>query len=323
MVPRSNPGRRKSHSGKRKGLVSTSRNKRERATRPHRERQQSAELVIITGMSGSGKASVLKAFEDLGYYCVDNLPVELIPRFAELAVQSAEIRRTALVVDVREGSQLEQLPGILKSVRRMIPTKVVYLEASDAVLVRRFSETRRPHPLGTDAPVKSALRAERRHLGDIRSLADFVIDTSKFNVHELRAHITERFREKSSEKGILVSSVSFGFRHGVPEDADLVFDVRFLPNPHFVPEFRPLTGRHPRVAKYIRSFPQTKEFIQRISELLVYLLPHYINEGKSYLTIGFGCTGGQHRSVMIAEEVGKHLRQAGYRVKVVHRDSPK
>ena len=323
MAPRRNPGRLKSHSGKRKGLVSTSRNKRERATRPHRERQQSAELVIITGMSGSGKASVLKAFEDLGFYCVDNLPVELIPRFAELAVQSAEIRRTALVVDVREGSQLEQLPGILKSVRRMIPTKVVYLEASDAVLVRRFSETRRPHPLGTDAPVKSAIRVERRHLGDIRSLADFVIDTSKFNVHELRAHITERFREKSSEKGILVSSVSFGFRHGVPEDADLVFDVRFLPNPHFVPEFRPLTGRHPRVAKYIRSFPQTKEFIQRISELLVYLLPHYINEGKSYLTIGFGCTGGQHRSVMIAEEVGKHLRQAGYRVKVVHRDSPK
>ncbi len=323
MVPHRNPGRLKSHSGKREGLVSTSGNKRERATRPHRQRQQSAELVIITGMSGSGKASVLKAFEDIGYYCVDDLPVELIPRFAELAVQSAEIRRTALVVDVREGSQLEQLPGILKSVRRMIPTKVVYLEASDAVLVRRFSETRRPHPLGTDAPVKSAIRAERRHLGDIRSLADFVIDTSKFNVHELRAHITERFREKSSEKAILVSSVSFGFRHGVPEDADLVFDVRFLPNPHFVPEFRPLTGRHPRVAKYIRSFPQTKEFIQRISELLVYLLPHYINEGKSYLTIGFGCTGGQHRSVMIAEEVGKHLRQAGYRVKVVHRDSPK
>jgi len=322
MAPRSNPRRLKSHRGKRKGLVSTSGNKRERATRRHRQRQQSAELVIITGMSGSGKASVLKAFEDLGYYCVDNLPVELIPRFAELAVQSAEIRRTALVVDVREGSQLEQLPGLLKSVRRMIPTKVVYLEASDAVLVRRFSETRRPHPLGTDAPVKSALRAERRHLGDIRSLADFVIDTSKFNVHELRAHITERFREKSSEKGILVSSVSFGFRHGVPEDADLVFDVRFLPNPHFVAEFRPLTGRHPRVAKYIRSFPQSKEFIQRISELLVYLLPHYINEGKSYLTIGFGCTGGQHRSVMIAEEVGKHLRQAGYRVKVVHRDSP-
>lgn len=312
MTPPKSPGR---STPKRKG------NKGSRSTA--RQTEHSAELVIITGMSGSGKASVLKAFEDVGYYCVDNLPVELIPRFAELAVQSVEVGRTALVVDVREGSQLDQLPGILKSVRRMIPTKVVYLEASDAVLLRRFSETRRPHPLGTDAPVKSALKAERRHLGAIRRLADFVIDTSKFNVHELRAHITERFREKSSEKGILVSCVSFGFRHGVAEDADLVFDVRFLPNPHFVPEFRPLTGRDPRVAKYIRSFPQTKEFIQRISDLLVYLLPHYIHEGKSYLTIGFGCTGGQHRSVMIAEDVGRNLRKAGYRVKVVHRDSPK
>jgi UPF0042 nucleotide-binding protein len=282
-----------------------------------------AELAIITGISGSGKASALKAFEDLGYYCVDNLPVELIPRFAELAVQSGEIQRTALVVDVREGTKLEQLPGILKSVKRMIPTKVIYLEASDAALLRRFSETRRPHPLGTDAPVKSALKEERRHLKPIRAIADFVIDTSKFNVHELRAHITERFKQQASDKNILVSCVSFGYKHGVPEDADLVFDVRFLPNPHFVPEFRPLSGRHPRVAKYIRSFPQTQEFLSRISNLLVYLLPHYIGEGKSYLTISFGCTGGQHRSVMMAEEVGKHLRKAGYRVKVVHRDSLK
>ena len=288
-----------------------------------RDAVHTPELVIITGMSGSGKASVLKAFEDLGYYCVDNLPIDLIPQFAELAVPTGEIRRTALVVDVREGTKFEKLPAILKSVRRTIPTKVVFLEASDAVLLRRFSETRRPHPLGTDAPVKASLKTERRHLGSIRRLADYVIDTSKFNVHELRAHIYEIFQEKSPEKGILVSCVSFGFRQGVPEDADLVFDVRFLPNPHFVPEFRPLTGRHPRVAKYIRSFPQTREFVSRISDLLVYLLPHYIHEGKSYLTIGFGCTGGQHRSVMIAEEVGKHLRRAGYRVKVVHRDSPK
>src|SRR5580698_2999684 len=287
-----------------------------------RKSQRSRELVIITGMSGSGKASVLKAFEDLGYYCVDNLPVELIPSFAELALQSRDIRRTALVVDVREGSKLEKLPGILQSVRKMIPTKVVFLEASDAILLRRFSETRRPHPLGTDSPVKTALKQERRHLSAIRRYADFVIDTSKFNVHELRAHINERFHEQSAEKSILVSSVSFGFRQGVPEDADLVFDVRFLPNPHFVPEFRPLTGRDPKVAKYIRSFPQTREFISRISNLLVYLLPHYIHEGKSYLTIAFGCTGGQHRSVMIAEEVGKHLRRAGYRVKIGHRDSP-
>src|SRR5207253_4834772 len=167
------------------------------------------------------------------------------------------------------------------------------------------------------------LKAERKWLGPIRKLADIVIDTSKFNVHELRAHVLEQFTKKTTGKGMLVSVVSFGFKQGVPEDADLVFDVRFLPNPHFVPEFKPLTGRHPKVAAYIRSFPQTQEFIERISELLVYLLPHYIREGKSYLTISFGCTGGQHRSVMISEDVARRLRKAGYRVKVVHRDSPK
>ena len=288
-----------------------------------RDGHRDGELVIITGMSGSGKASVLKAFEDLGFYCVDNLPVGLIPRFAELAGQSSEIERTALVVDVREGRQLEELPAIVKSVRRMIATRVIFLEASDSVILRRYSETRRPHPLGTHTSVKASLAAERRHLRPIRALADLVIDTSKFNVHELRAHITDLFQKKGDGKNILVSCVSFGFKHGVPDDADLIFDVRFLPNPHFVPEFRPLTGRHPKVAKYIRSFPQTAEFIQRISDLLVYLLPHYVHEGKSYLTIAFGCTGGQHRSVMIAEEVAKHLKKAGYRLKVVHRDSPK
>jgi len=290
----------------------------------HEKHRDGSELVIITGMSGSGKASALKVFEDLGYYCVDNLPVELIPRFAELAVQSGEIPRTALVVDVREGMQLEKLPAMLRAVKRIIPTRVIYLEASDPVLVRRFSETRRPHPLGTSTTVRTSLRTERRHLRAIRALANLVIDTSKFNVHELRAHLTDRFKHASqSQQSILVSCVSFGFKHGVPDDADLVFDVRFLPNPHFVPEFRGLTGRDSRVAKYIRSFPQTKEFISRISQLLVYLLPHYIHEGKSYLTIGFGCTGGQHRSVMIAEAVCMRLRKAGYKVKVVHRDSPR
>jgi len=289
---------------------------------PHDGRRR-GELVIITGMSGSGKASVLKAFEDIGYYCVDNLPVGLIPLFAELIGQSSEIERTALVVDVREGRQLEELPSIVKAVRRIIATRMIFLEASDSVLLRRYSETRRPHPLGIDSPVKSSLTAERRHLRQIRTIADLVIDTSKFNVHELRAHIIELFQKKEKGRNILVSCVSFGFKHGVPDDADLVFDVRFLPNPHFVPEFRPLTGRHPKVAKYIRSFPQTIEFVQRISELLIYLLPHYIHEGKSYLTIAFGCTGGLHRSVMIAEDVAKQLRKAGYRVKVGHRDSPK
>jgi len=280
------------------------------------------EMVLITGISGSGKGSALKAFEDLGYYCVDNLPVDLIPHFAELVLHS-EIERAALVVDVREGQRLDKLPGILRSVKKLLPTTVVYLEASDESLVRRFSETRRPHPLGTSSPVKASLTAERSRLTALRKLADVVLDTSGFNVHELRAHLHEHFQRQATDKNILVSCMSFGYKQGVPEEADLVFDVRFLPNPHFVPEFRPYTGRHPRVAKYIRSFPQTQEFISRISELLIYLLPHYINEGKSYLTIGFGCTGGQHRSVFIAEEVYKRLAKAGYRVKAIHRDSPR
>ncbi len=281
------------------------------------------EIVVITGMSGSGKGSVLKVFEDLGYYCVDNLPVELIPNFAELVEQSQETQRAALVLDIREGTKLERLPLILKAVKKRVPTKVLFLEATDETLVRRFSETRRPHPLGKSSPVKASITAERKRLQQIAALADEIIDTSKFNVHELRAHINERFRREEPNRHILVSTVSFGFRNGVPEDADLVFDVRFLPNPHFVPEFRPLTGKDAKVARYIRRFPQTKEFLKRINELLIYLLPHYIHEGKSYLTIAFGCTGGQHRSVMMAEDIGKHLKSAGYDVKIVHRDMPR
>jgi UPF0042 nucleotide-binding protein len=279
--------------------------------------------VVITGMSGSGKASVLKAFEDLGYYCVDNLPIGLIPRFADLAKQSSEIEKAALVTDIREGEQLKKLPDIIRSLKGQVNTTVLFLEASDEALLRRFSETRRPHPLGKESTVKAALRQERRMLQPIRAMADMVVDSSRFNVHELRSHITSKFTAGSTDKDILVSIVSFGYKAGVPNDSDLLFDVRFLPNPHFVPEFRPLTGRHPQVAKYIRSFPQTREFIDRISELLIYLIPHYVREGKSYLTIGFGCTGGQHRSVMIAEDVKKRLAKAGYRVKVVHRDAPK
>ena len=281
------------------------------------------ELVLITGMSGSGKGSVLKAFEDLGYYCVDNLPLELIQRFADLARQSPEIERTAIVVDIREGATLNRLPQILKQVKKTINTQVLFLEASDDSLVRRFSETRRPHPLGKSSSVASAISTERKRLDFLRNLADVIIDTSKFNVHELRSHIIEKFQEGTNNNTILVSCVSFGFKNGVPNDADLVFDVRFLPNPHFIPEFRPLTGRHPKVAGYIRQFPQTQEFIDRVSELLTYLLPHYIREGKSYLTVAFGCTGGQHRSVMIAEDVAKHLGKAGYNIKAQHRDSPK
>ena len=259
----------------------------------------------------------------MGYYCVDNLPVELIPIFAELhAAGEGDFARAALLVDAREGQQLEKLPGLLRHLRHEHPIILVFIEAHEDALLRRYSETRRPHPLGRAFSVRENLEHERALMEPIRKLADVVIDTSQFNVHELRHFVDERFRSES-KRPLLVSLVSFGYKYGVPTDADLMFDVRFLPNPHFVPEFRPLTGRHPRVAKYIRSFPQTKEFISRISELLVYLLPHYIREGKSYLTISFGCTGGQHRSVMIAEDVGKRLRRAGYKVKVVHRDSPR
>lgn len=288
------------------------------ASRPH----QSHELVIISGMSGAGKASALKSFEDLGYYCVDNLPVGLMGNFAELVLDTLEIQRAALVVDIREGARLDKLPQILASLRRLVKTTVLFLEADEEALLRRYSETRRPHPLGRDISVKASLSAERRRLQPVRALADLVVDTTKFNVHELRALLTERFQGGKREKNILISCVSFGYKEGVPDDADLVFDVRFLPNPHFIPKFRPFTGRNPAVARYIRSFPQTKEFIRRISELLIYLIPHYIREGKSYLTIAFGCTGGKHRSVMIAEDVKKQLSKAGYNVKVVHRDSP-
>jgi len=287
---------------------------------PHGREQH--ELVIISGMSGAGKASALKTFEDLGYYCVDNLPVGLISNFAELVLDSLEIQRAALVVDIREGARLDKLPQVLASLRRLVKTTVIFLEADEDALVRRYSETRRPHPLGQQHSVKASLTAERRRLQPLRALADVVLDTTKFNVHELRTSLTERFQAGNRDKNILISCVSFGYREGVPDDADLVFDVRFLPNPHFIPKFRPHTGNHPEVAKYIRSFKQTREFIRRISDLLIYLIPHYIREGKSYLTIAFGCTGGKHRSVMIAEDVQKRLAKAGYNVKVVHRDSP-
>ncbi|MHB1021390.1 MAG: RNase adapter RapZ [Acidobacteriaceae bacterium] len=282
------------------------------------------ELVIITGMSGSGKLSALKAFEDLGYYSVDNLPVELIPHFAELVRQSTEIMKAALVVDVREGMSLDRFPAILKRVRKTIPTRVVFLEASEDVLVRRFSETRRPHPLGRSVSVVKAIRAERKMLEPLRNVADLDLDTSKFNVHELRAHIIAQFDHgEKAGKNILISTISFGYKNGVPAEADLLFDVRFLPNPHFVPEFRKLTGRHPKVARYVRHFPQTKEFLDKTEDLLKFLLPYYIAEGKSYLTVAFGCTGGQHRSVFIAEEMKRRLVQAGYRVKSAHRDMPR
>jgi UPF0042 nucleotide-binding protein len=281
------------------------------------------DLVIVTGISGAGKASALKAFEDLGFHAVDNLPLELLLDFAELVAKSTEIQSAAIVVDVREGQTLDRLPDILKGVKTILPTRVVFLDAQDGVLVRRYSETRRPHPLRRQETVSRSIVEERQLLDPIRNVADTLIDTSTFNVHELRAHIQSRFGREDRAKHLLVSCLSFGFKNGVPLDADLVFDVRFLPNPHFVPEFRKKTGKDPKVADYVRSFPQTVEFLGRVTDLMLYLLPHYVGEGKSYLTVGFGCTGGQHRSVMMAEDVAKRLKSAGYRVKALHRDIPK
>jgi UPF0042 nucleotide-binding protein len=296
----------------------------EKAPRAKRLHSRAAsELVIITGMSGSGKGSVLRALEDLGYYSVDNLPVELIPTFAELVRDSSSIRRAALVVDVREGSGLRKFPAIYRRIRNSVNTRLLFLEADDESLMRRFSETRRPHPLSAEQPIAESILTERAMLAPIRALADLTISTSKFNVHDLRDFIREKFEGAGNESKILVYVTSFGFRHGLPPDCDLVFDVRFLPNPNYIPKFKKLTGRNPAVARYIRSFPQTGEFIDRITDLLLYLLPHYIGEGKSYLTIGFGCTGGHHRSVMIADQIRKNLSAGGYHTKVNHRDIAK
>jgi RNase adapter protein RapZ len=286
-------------------------------------RNPARQLVILTGLSGSGKSTVLHAFEDMGFYCVDNLPVELIPIFAELhATGEGDFTRAALLVDAREGLQLEKLPPLLRHLKKDHPITLVFIEAAEDALLRRYSETRRPHPLGRNFSVRESLAHERALMEPIRKLADLTIDTSRFNVHELRHFITERFKS-TDNRPMMVSVVSFGYRYGVPTDADLVFDVRFLPNPHFVPRLRPFTGKDPKVRRYIRSFPQTSEFLRRIEGLLTYLIPHYIHEGKSYLTIAFGCTGGKHRSVMMSEAIQKSLAARNIAAKVLHRDIEK
>lgn len=281
------------------------------------------QLVILTGISGSGKSTVLRAFEDMGYYCVDNLPVELIPIFAELhAAGEGDFARAALLVDAREGLQLAKFPALLRHLQQEHPIILVFIEAQEDALLRRYSETRRPHPLGKDYSVRESLHHEKVLMEPIRKLADVVIDTSQFNVHELRHFVNQRFKTES-KRPLLVSLVSFGYKYGVPTDADLMFDVRFLPNPHFVPKLRPFTGKDPKVRRYIESFPQTGEFLRRMTGLLTYLIPHYIEEGKSYLTIAFGCTGGKHRSVMMAEWLKKALEKKGFDTRVMHRDIDK
>jgi UPF0042 nucleotide-binding protein len=279
-------------------------------------------LVIVTGMSGSGKGTALKAFEDLGFFCIDNLPVPLILKFIEgFHVSGGEVERAALVIDIRAGEILGDLEKILEILRKYeFRLFVLYLEAREDVLVRRFSETRRPHPLAGSNPLREAIRKERRRLRKFREYADVTIDTSEYSVHQVKALVMERFRAHPRAAGLDLNLVSFGYKHGVPLESDLLFDVRFLPNPHFVSGLRALTGRNQRIAKYLRSFEETREFIARLKSFLEYLIPFYVREAKSYLTVGIGCTGGRHRSVFIAEELGRILKLDQVAIRIRHRD---
>ena len=289
-----------------------------KTARPHKAFRQ---LVLITGLSGSGKASALKAFEDLGFYCIDNLPVNLIPRFVELCQRGGDIGQAAVVADIRGGEALSQLPSVYEHLAERHPKpSLVFMEASDEALIRRFEETRRPHPLGGDLPVREGIRLERELLKPMRQLADAVISTTRMNVHELRDFVRSRFGGLEKRHTMLISVVSFGFRFGVPTDSDLVFDVRFLPNPNYQPRLKGKTGRDRSVQRFVESHPQTQEFVRRITELLFFLLPNYLHEGKSYLTIAVGCTGGRHRSVALAERIARKISAEGYKARVSHRD---
>jgi UPF0042 nucleotide-binding protein len=281
-------------------------------------------FVILTGLSGAGKTQAIRALEDLGYFCIDNLPTQLIPTIADLSSrEDAGIDKVAIVVDVREGGFLAQFPRVFRKLKNHpVKPMLIFLEATDAALVRRFSETRRPHPLAADRSVAEGIAEERRKLGGIRALADVIVDTSNLTVHELRDRFMQLSRDGRARAEMVVNVVSFGYKHGVPADADLVFDVRCLPNPHFVDRLRPLTGRDPAVVRYMRRSRSTRQFLDRLSSFLRFALPQYVQEGKSYLTVAIGCTGGRHRSVMIAEALRKTLRDVkGIRVRVRHRDS--
>ena len=283
------------------------------------------QVVILTGVSGSGKTTALRAMEDAGFYCVDNFSVIFLEKLLELSGHTAgEVSRIALVVDAREGRFLAEAPRVIQELRQKgADVEVLFLEASDESLVRRYSETRRRHPLaGEGGTVPDGIAAERRALADLRALADEVIDTTALNVHELKRLVTRRFAAGEGAK-LGVTVVSFGFRLGLPAHADLVLDVRFLPNPYFVPELRPYPGTDPRVRDYVLGQPDAQAFLGRLGELCDFLLPRYRNEGKSYLTIAIGCTGGKHRSVALAAALAGRLEQGGQPVRLWHRDLDK
>ena len=298
---------------------------RERRNPTREERAQHSRFVVVTGLSGSGKSQAIRALEDLGFFCVDNLPVALIPTFAELVLRTgSEITRAAVVIDVREGRFLEEFPLIFEQLAAMpgLEPRLIFLEADDQTLVRRFSETRRPHPLAPDRSVTEGIAEERALLRPIRKMAHEIVDTTTLNVHDLRQVFMDLIRGAKRAAPLVVTVLSFGFKHGVPVDVDMLFDVRFLPNPHFVPHLRDRTGREKDVADYVFQSPAAQEFLDHTLPLLRFLLPHYAAEGKTYLTIGIGCTGGRHRSVAIAEAIGRGLGKiTNAKVRVRHRDS--
>jgi UPF0042 nucleotide-binding protein len=282
------------------------------------------EIVIISGLSGSGKSLATRCFEDMGYFCVDNLPAQIIPVFADLCSKSESIRRAALVVDVREGEFLRHVPEALHRLRASGPaTTLLYLEASDDVLIRRFSETRRPHPLAQNAPLESGIRREREVLSGLRALADVVVDTSRMNVHELRKYLYDNFHERQAGERMVITVVSFGYKHGIPEEADLLFDTRFLENPFFVDTLKPLSGLDREVREFLHGHEEYGEFTRRLRDLILFLIPRYQREGKTYLTIGVGCTGGRHRSVAVASDLKDFLVEQGFPIRVAHRDLEK
>jgi UPF0042 nucleotide-binding protein len=282
----------------------------------------SKHIVIITGMSGSGKSTAIRALEDAGFFCIDNLPVLLLPKLTELA-GSGQIERMALVVDVREGIFLKEAPRVLDEVRRAgHQVEVLFLDSSDDSLIRRFSETRRRHPLAPTGTVADGIASEREKLRDLRELADQVIDSSALNVHDLKRMVQARFSPEPAQ-GPSLSVMSFGYRHGVPPQADLVLDVRFLPNPYFVPDLKGLTGKNDRVAAYVLDRDETREFLDKVVDLCQFLFPRYQKEGKAYLTVALGCTGGKHRSVAIAAELTRRLQDEIPRIQLWDRDIEK
>jgi UPF0042 nucleotide-binding protein len=282
-------------------------------------------LVVITGLSGAGKSHALKCFEDVGYFCVDNLPPALLPTFVELChQQGGEIKNVALGIDIRERVFFADLTGILQRIKDLgHSVELLFLEARDAVLVRRFSESRRPHPLLPELPVLEGVRFERERLAEIRSHADRIIDTSNLSVHDLRDLLSRHFSEEQAARRLTISIITFGYKFGVPYDIDMLFDVRFLRNPYFVPDLKPLTGEDPRVRSYVLDDPDAKVFLDRLENFFMFLIPLFERERRSYLNVGIGCTGGRHRSVVIAKRLQERFSSAGYHVTLSHRDLTK